>query len=627
MFAPQFFFRINMKDVLSSKNYNKKVKLKCIVSGKSIAPYCVPRKIVIECTPAENMSCSKCKFNKNKILEILPTNENILQFIDIQTTTMFGTIQKMFSILCWFTYEIKEMQNVERLFIIPQTNNKIRNKLNIAPISYYAGIGIDVNTSYLMEGYTTLYPKDQTTVHVFTSAKKVKSDAESFELTKEKHKELMQFNKSDLSVEDIYDYLDKLYLSYAHNITKIYDRFDLHLAVDLAFRSVLSFKFDNEIVHKGWMDIMIIGDTRCGKGYVAEKLAAHFNLGEVISGDNISFAGLVGGLQQYNKQWVITWGKIPLNDCGLVIIDEASEIKTEDWTRLSRIRSEGIAEITKINTQSTHARTRVIFISNPILKTIANYSYGIQALVDIVKAPEDIARFDYVLVVAHNEVEIKDINRRRELVKEIYTKKLEQDLILWTWSKSQDEIMFSSEATQLIYDISIKLSKIYTFSIPLIQGENIRIKLAKIAIAFAARLYSHKQNGKYLFVDKIHVECAYHFLNLIYKKNSCGYYAMSKLQNTQELYSTEKDFSAFEKYLKAFTLHRVEICKCLLVNNALTVNDISEHVNLDKEIAREIISKLLINSCIIKRGNIYVKVPAFVNWLKHKILENEKGGF
>ena len=99
---------------------------------------------------------------------------------------------------------------------------------------------------------------------------------------------------------------------------------------------------------------------------------------------------------------------------------EASEIKTEDWTRLSRIRSEGIAEITKINTQSTHARTRVIFISNPILKTIANYSYGIQALVDIVKAPEDIARFDYVLVVAHNEVEIKDINRRRELVKEIY---------------------------------------------------------------------------------------------------------------------------------------------------------------------------------------------------------------
>jgi hypothetical protein len=131
-------------------------------------------------------------------------------------------------------------------------------------------------------------------VHVFTEEKKIKSDSETFKLTKEKHQKLMHFNKQGLSVNQIYEYLEKLYLSYAHNVTKIYDRFDLHLAIDLAFRSVLSFKFDNEIVHKGWMDIMIIGDTRCGKGYVAEKLSAYFNLGEVISGDNIN-NGLLRG--------------------------------------------------------------------------------------------------------------------------------------------------------------------------------------------------------------------------------------------------------------------------------------------------------------------------------------------
>lgn len=615
-----------MKDVLSSKKYNKKIKLKCIVSGKSISPYCVPKEIKINCTPEDTNRCKNCKYDKNKTLTLFPTNENILQFVDVQSIQLLKIIQSIFRIPCEFSYEIIKMQNIERLFIISPTNNRIRNKAKLAPISYFVGLGIDVNTFYEMTGYTTLYPKDQTTVHVFTQAKKIKSNAETFILTNEKHKELMQFNKSNLSVEEIYEYLEKLYLSYAHNITKIYDRFDLHLAVDLAFKSVLSFKFDNEIVHKGWMDIIIIGDTRCGKGYVAEKLADYFQLGEAISGDNLSFAGLVGGLQQYNKQWVITWGKIPLNDCGLVIIDEASEIKSEDWTRLSRLRSEGIAEITKINTQITHARTRVIFIANPILKTISNYSYGIQSLTDIVRAPEDIARFDYALVVAHNEVEIKDINKRRDTIKELYSKELEQNLILWAWSKSQDKILFSIDATQLIYDLSIKLAKTYSFSIPLIQGENIRIKLAKISIAFAARLYSNKKNGEYLFVDKIHVECAYHFLNMIYKKSSCGYFAMSKLQSTQDLYTIEKDFPILEKYLNAFTLHKIEICKCLLVNNSITINDISEHVNLDKEIAREIISKLVINNCIVKRGIIYVKVPAFVNWLKKKILENEKGG-
>ncbi len=615
-----------MKDVLSSKNYNKKIKLKCIVSGKSISPYCVPKKIIITCVPTEQNNCKECKYKDNNVLTLLPTNENILQFLDIQSYQRTKIIQEIFNISCRFSYEITEMQNVERLFILPQTNNKIRNKIKVAPIAYFVGLGIDMNTSYEMEGYTTLYPKDQTTVHVFVNAKKIKSDSETFILTKEKHEMLMKFNKVDLSVEEIYDYLDKLYLSYAHNITKIYDRFDLHLAVDLAFKSVLSFKFDNEIVHKGWMDIMIIGDTRCGKGYVAEKLAKYFQLGEAISGDNLSFAGLVGGLQQYNKQWVITWGKIPLNDCGLVIIDEASEIKSDDWTRLSRLRSEGIAEITKINTQITQARTRIIFIANPILKTIANYSYGVQALVDIVKAPEDIARFDYALVVAHNEVEIKDINKRREPIKELYSNNLEQLLILWAWSRTQDEILFSIEAVQLIYTLSVKLAQVYTFSIPLIQGENIRIKLAKIAIAFAVRLYSNKKNGKYLFADSIHVECAYHFLNMIYKKSSCGYFAMSKLQSTQDLYTVTKDFSSIEKYLNAFTIHKIEICKCLLVNNSITINDISEHVNLDKEIAREIISKLVINNCIVKRGIIYVKVPAFVNWLKQKILETTKGG-
>lgn len=615
-----------MKDVLSSKNYNKKIKLKCIVSGKSISPYCVPKQIIITCTPTEQSNCKDCGYKDTKVLTLLPTNENILQFLDIQSFQRAKIIQGIFNIPCYFTYEITEMQNVERLFILPQTNNKIRNKIKVAPIAYFVGFGIDMNTSYEMEGYTTLYPKDQTTVHVFVSAKKIKSDSETFKLTKEKHKALMKFTRVCLSVEEIYDYLDKLYLSYAHNITKIYDRFDLHLAVDLAFKSVLSFKFDNEVVHKGWMDIMIIGDTRCGKGYVAEKLAKYFQLGEAISGDNLSFAGLVGGLQQYNKQWVITWGKIPLNDCGLVIIDEASEIKSDDWTRLSRLRSEGIAEITKINTQITQARTRIIFIANPILKTIANYSYGIQALVDIVKAPEDIARFDYALVVAHNEVEIKDINKRREPIKELYSNDLEQLLILWAWSRTQDEILFSLEAIQLIYTLSVKLAQVYTFSVPLIQGENIRIKLAKIAIAFAVRLYSNKKNGKYLFVDSIHVECAYHFLNMIYKKSSCGYFAMSKLQSTQDLYTVTKDFSPIEKYLNAFTTHKVEICKCLLVNNSITINDISEHVNLDKEIAREIISKLVINNCIVKRGIIYVKVPAFVNWLKQKILETTKGG-
>lgn len=607
-----------VQNVLGSEYHNKPVHIKCIVSGKSISPYCIPKKVKINCSPENDMDCKKCRFKHNKTLEIVADNENILLFIDIPTTQIAKTLKIIFNIPCSFSYESIEMQNIERLFIIPPTY-KEKKKAKLAPIAYYIGHGIDVNTLYEMSGYTTVDPKNQTTVHIFTKAQKAKSDLDSFNLTIEKHNELKEFCVGMKTADDVFKYLYKLYDYYAHNVTKIYDRFDLHLCLDLAFRSVLSFRFDKELINKGWMDVMIIGDTRCGKGYVAERLSKYFDIGEVISGDNLSFAGLVGGLQQYNKNWVITWGKIPLNDMGLVIIDEASEIQHADWTRLSRIRSEGIAEITKIHTQITNARTRIIFISNPILKTISNYSYGIQSLADIVKAPEDIARFDYVLVVAHNEVEIEDINKEKKLVDTMYSPKLEQDLLLWTWCKKPSEIVFSESALNCIYKKSIELANDYTFSIPLIQGENIRYKLAKIAISFASRLYSNKQDGRILFVDQLHVECAITFINMIYKKEVCGYHAMSQIYKIQETYS-EEQFAKIEKYLNAFTLHKKEILRCLLMNNSLTVNDISEHNNLEKEIAREIISKLLSTGCIHKRGTIYIKNPGFVSWLKNKML-------
>ena len=616
--------KIKNKDLSSAKYHNKPIRVRCIISGKSIAPYCIPRKIRINCTPKEEEMCKECKYRKdrNKEIDVEAIDERILMFVDVPTYRLNKIIAYIYKIPCDFSYEVIDMQNIERIFVLPPTG-KDRGKIKLAHISYYIGHGLDINTLYMMDGYTSVDPTNQTTTHIFTSADKIKSDIETFKLSRQKHEELRQFCVQDPTVASVYAHLEELYTYYAHNITKIYGRFDLHLAVDLVFKSVLSFRFDNEFVHKGWIDAMVIGDTRCGKGYVAEKLIGYFGLGEVISGENCSFAGLVGGLQQYNGHWVVTWGKVPLNDGGMVTIDEASEIPTQDWTKLSRIRSEGVAEITKIQTQVTNARTRLLFLSNPPLKMISNYSYGVQSVMDVVKAPEDVARFDYVLVVAHNEVSIRDINRHREVVDNFYNSDLEQDLILWIWSRKTDEVVFSDEAVRLTYKLSVRLAKEYSFSVPLIQGENIRIKLAKIAVGFAGRLYSNKQNGKILYVDSIHVECANHFLNLIYKKNASGYHDMSRMYKIADAEAMARDFSQIEKYLNAFTKHKDEICKCLMTNNNVQVNDISEHVNLDREIAREIISKLLKHNCIIKKYQYYIKTPAFTSWLKGLVLNKD----
>ena len=365
---------------------------------------------------------------------------------------------------------------------------------------------------------------------------------------------------------------------------------------------------------------MIIGDTRCGKGNTVEGLFKYFGVGEVISADNASFAGLVGGMDKINDHWVVRWGKFSMNDLGILAIDEASEIKKEDWTRLSRIRSEGIAEIAKIQARITNARTRQIYISNPPKKIIANYSYGIQALVDVVESPEDIARFDYCLVVSHDEVSIADINTPQPKIAPMYSAELERKLIMWVWSRKHDEIKFSEDAEKLLYERAIKLASIFDFSIPLIQGENVRIKLAKIAVAFAGRVYSNKNYGQFLYVTSVHVECAYYFLRLIYRKDECGYLTYSQIRKSSE----KTDFTKIESYFDSFIRSGggENVKKCLLLNTNITISDLMEYLNLPREVAVELISKLLKYGCIVKKYSHYVKTPAFNVWLKKEIMNN-----
>ena len=608
--------RLDLSETLKAEHYKKKIEVSCVLMGKSISPYSVPKTILI--TDVEHIKCEICKRNKNRKIIIDKENPNILRFIDISSGRMGTLIKALINSDCKFSYEVTEVQNVERIFISAKSGGKTKADSSTYT-SYYVGYGLQTNIFYKLKGYTTVDPSNQTATHIFTKAIKVKSDSDSFTLTKTIRNELHEFEIHKPSAEKIFAYLEDLYTYYAANITKIYNRFDLHLAVDLVFKSPMSFRFGNEFIFKGWIDAMIIGDTRCGKGYVAEKMLKYFDIGEVISGDNCTYAGLVGGLQQYNGHWVVTWGKLPLNDRGLVIIDEAGEIEQKDWSRLSRVRSEGIAEIVKIHTQSTNARTRLLFLANPNGKTVANFSYGIQAVPDIVKMPEDIARFDFALVVAHDEVSMQDINKPRSLIKSMHSNVLEQELILWIWSRKTQEITFSKKAIALIYDLSIKLSKTYSFAIPLIQGENIRIKLAKIAICFAGRVYSNKDSGKTLFVDDIHVECAYIFFNLIYKKAASGYYAMSQMDKSFDTDYTV-GFKRIRNYFNTFR-NKEELCKCLLANNNITINDLCEHLNQPKEIARELISKLLKHCCIVKKYAYYVKTPPFTQWLKNEILK------
>jgi hypothetical protein len=606
-------------EVMGSEFYNKQIKVECIVTGKSLTPYLIPKVVVVKCIG----ECEDgCKYKEEKGLVLGAIDQDILKFIDISTTKIPHVLKEVLGIRCKvIVHEIKETQTIERIFIARPTGKERTRKGGGSRPAYLLGQTIESNSVYVLEGYTTVEPKTQAVTHVFRNAEKQTNDVESFNLSLHKHSELNQFCVSKNNSDAMFTMLSKLYTSYSHNVTKIYNREDLHMCIDMLFRSVLSFKFDNEFVKKGWMETMVMGDTRCGKGFVAEKLMEYFGVGEVVNGENCSFAGLVGGLQQLNNHWVITWGKIPMNDCGVLVVDESGGLEENMWGKLSRIRSEGIAEITKIQTETANARTRLVWLCNPPNRMMSSYTYGIQAINDLVKAPEDIARFDYVLAVAHDEVKGSEINQRRDPLPVIYDPKLEQELIMWCWSRKPDEVKFTREATKEIYSRSISLENLYDFSIPLIQVENVRFKIAKLAIAFAARFYSNMNDGKILLVKASHVECAIVFLDRIYAKEASGYTAYSEMKKSEDEMVTPEKLEHIKKYFDKWKLQRKDLLKFLMNNNVFDANGIMEHLGCVKTEAIECISKLSVTSCISKRGAFYTKTPVFTTYLKTVLIK------
>src|SRR6185503_2222957 len=89
---------------------------------------------------------------------------------------------------------------------------------------------------------------------------------------------------------------DEIHQDLEANVTKIYRRRDLLTAFDLVTHSVLSFRFQGNIVHKGWCEALVIGDTRVGKSESVGRLVNHYRVGELVTGENASFAGLIGGM-------------------------------------------------------------------------------------------------------------------------------------------------------------------------------------------------------------------------------------------------------------------------------------------------------------------------------------------
>ena len=358
-----------------------------------------------------------------------------------------------------------------------------------------------------------------------------------------------------------------------------------------------------------------LGDSGQAKTTLIERLMQHYGVGELLNGESTKRTGLVYNLKQAGDSWMLNWGAMPLNDGGLLTIDELSGMPTDDLAKMSDVRSSGIAKAAGVVTGETLARTRMIFISNPRSGRQLNAeAYGVNAVLKLFGAAEDVRRLDFAVGVASGEVSSDLVNRAVasfDNVEHIYTSDLCKQRVLWAWSRKPSDVVFTEAATQAILDYAGKMGAKYSSRIPLVEAADQRIKLARLSVATACCMFS-TDDGEHVIVKPEHAEFVFWYLNTIYDSRALAYNKFSEADfetndtTDAALQRLRDGFIALPIATKDVTELAAALCQ---LNQRTSRNTIADTTGIDSDELRQLLSFMIKNSLLepASDGTAYYK--------------------
>lgn len=593
---------VTLGDSLKPAYRGHNLMVPVIVSARRDERLHYPAETVFTCDQSAGKICEKCNMfgSGESIIKIRSSDAGLIDFVGISTKGQRSIVRARAGIPASCNVveaSVIESGTIEEILVTPELDTSQADAIHLVQRAFYIGLGLDYNESYVLKTRPTPFHKNGKIVHHVIEATPAHDSIESFEMSDELHKQLSVFQAEPGQVKKK---IWEIATDFQNHVTKIWDRLPMHVAMDLVWHSVLEFWFEDKLQRRGWLEACIVGDTRTGKSEVANQLQRHFGYGEIISGENTSYAGLVGGAVKFDEAWFVKWGRIPLNDRRLVVIDEVTGMNVQDIALMSGVRESGIADITKIETQKANARTRAIWIGNvrEPKSDLSEYDYGCLALHDLIGQPEDIARFDYCLAAARNEVSSKTVNRRHNIHgKPKFPSEACSNLILWAWSRERDTVIFEREAVDACHRHAIQMGDHYTSQMPLVMAENQRIKLARIAAAIAARLFS-TDDGENLIVTAEHVDAAKDLLELFYDSAAFGYTALSR-QRLGFAARRRDGVTAIEELLAT----RPNLADMLSRTRMINPTKIADYTGITDDEAKEVLRRLTSTMMVEDKGS------------------------
>ena len=620
-YQPVDFFESVNQDL-----YDKNVTFQAIAVGKGFSPYLAPKTIRLSCNFTRGDTCKSCKMffvGGSSTVEV--TDKDSLDLIKCSQGEQKLKIRALAGITKCNQFEIKaDMQTIEEVSLSPTINSERIDRQFLIRKAYTQSYDIQLNKTYSFFGKTIADAKTQEATHYFKKQVPELTDLDKFELSEDDKKSLKVFQPSVSGYQGVLFKMYEIARDLTYNVPEIIiNRENLIIACDLVFHSVLKFKFLDSTVEKGWTELLILGDTRTGKTKTAIKLCKHYRVGEYITLESATLPGLVGGMSKYGKEVMFSWGVLPINNGRLVILDEVNGLDTKDISNLSSIRDSGIAERTVVgSTRKTLSMVRLIWISNPRASSarISYYSSGIEAIKELMGRAEDISRLDFAIIVAKEDVDVLKINQlTHKTVDHVYTSDLCNKCVMWAWSRKEKQIHFTKEAERAILKFAIEMSEKYSDVIPLVQGSVQRIKIAKMAVAVACRLFS-TEDGINVIVREEHVEFVVFFMYELYDSTYFGYRDYSSNRKTEQQIT---ETNVVQKAISELDDPGKFITK-LLGTNMMLLDDLADFSGLSLGETKDLKQILVANNCIIRRKNLFIKTSEFIKLLKQLNKKKEK---
>jgi hypothetical protein len=400
-------------------------------------------------------------------------------------------------------------------------------------IVYIIGTRLDPGKKYFVTYQTTPNPHDQKIVGIVDAAEDSSSSVANFKMTKEVKESLEPFKLKE--GQTVNEKMSELF-ERGKAFVGVEARKDITYGTDLFFHTPLDFMFNNK-VFRSTLDVMIVGDERTGKSKTAKEMLNMYELGVIASLKTSTEASIVGGSDSTSGGWKTKLGVLPRNHKGAVILEEFSGGGKDLISRLTEIRSSQRVRIGRVNgTLEAEAKVRMLSISNPATNNgsstpVRNYPNGTKIILDLIGANEDIARYDYFILVAATDNYISPLamSTADPIPKEAYMNR-----IRWVWSRKPEQVVLDREIMEHIVAASEDLNRRYDCHIKLF-GPETWMKLSRIAIASAGLTCSMDETGEKIVVTESHVHFAMNFLKACYDNDTfrLGEYVQTKRRTTE----------------------------------------------------------------------------------------------